>query len=137
MPDSKETVIHRYYEELFNRGRVELVDELLAPDYENHSPGSPEQARGRAGVVGVVRALRLAFPDLRYEIADQVVGDDAVAVRTLVTGTHLGDFFGLSPTGRKIRVSQMAFERFRGERIAAHHRVTDELSLMRQLGAVR
>ena len=46
MPMSKETVIRRYFEELFNEGRVALIDELLHPDYVNHSP-SPGVPVGR------------------------------------------------------------------------------------------
>ena len=67
---------------------------------------------------------------------DQITGSDAVAVRTTQTGTHLGSFFGIPPTGRRVRVSQMNFERFHGNQIHAHHRITDELSLMRQLGII-
>ncbi|OJY18400.1 MAG: hypothetical protein BGO98_32180 [Myxococcales bacterium 68-20] len=46
---------------------------------------------------------------------------------------HDGDFFGLAPTGRTFEVAQMTIERFRDGRIIAHHRLTDEASLMRQL----
>lgn len=81
----------------------------------------------------IVRALRAAFPDLRYTVEDLVVGDDAVATRTTMRGTHRGDFFGLAPTGRTVEVAQMTFERFREGRIVAHHRITDETTLMRQL----
>lgn len=136
MHSQKKALIRRYFEELFNQGKVELVNELLAPDYVNHSTASPEQSRGRDGVKDVVLALRTAFPDLSYEILDLVEGETAVAVRTRMTGTHLGDFFGTPPTGRSIDVSQITIERFRGCQIVAHHRVTDELSLMKQLGLV-
>jgi steroid delta-isomerase-like uncharacterized protein len=130
----KRSVIQRYFDELFNQGRLALVEELLAPDYVNHSPGSPDQPRDRAGVAAVVSALRGAFPDLHYQIEQLVEGPDAVAVRTTMTGTHRGDFFGLPATGRTIRVSQITIEQFRDGRIVAHHRLTDELSLLRQLG---
>ncbi|WP_053236941.1 ester cyclase [Sandaracinus amylolyticus] len=133
---TKTDVIRRYYDELFNAGRTELVHELLAEDYVNHSTGSPDQPRDREGVAQVVRALRVAFPDLRYTIDDLVASDDAVVARTTMTGTHRGDFFGIAATGRAIRVSQITIERFRGERIVAHWRLTDELALMRQLGVI-
>jgi steroid delta-isomerase-like uncharacterized protein len=135
MSDPKRAVIRRYFDELFNAGRVDIIDELLHPDYVNHSP-APELPPGRAGVAIVVRALRAAFPDLHYTIEDVVVGDDAVATRTRLTGTHRGDFFGVPPSGRTIAVSQMTIERFRDGKIVAHHRVTDELALLRQLGAI-
>ncbi len=128
-----ESVIRRYFEEIFNQGRVELIHELLAENYVNHS-ASPGVPLGREGVAVVVRAHRKAFPDLRYTIEEIVVGEKAVAVRTTITGTHRGDYFGLAPTGRAFRVSQITIERFRDGRIVAHHHVTDELSLRRQLG---
>lgn len=136
MNESMRHTIERYFSEIFNQGRVDLVDELLHPEYVNHSPGSPDQPRGRDGVKAVVQALRAAFPDLSYTVEDLVVGTDAVAVRTTMRGTHRGDFFGLPATGRTFAVEQMTIERFREGRIVAHHRVTDEAALLRQLGAI-
>ena len=132
MADDMRTTIARYFGELFGEGRLELVDELLHPAYVNHSP-APGLPPGREGVRVVVRALRAAFPDLRYTIEDLVVGHDAVATRTTMRGTHRGDLFGLAPTGRRIEVGQMTIERFRDGRIVAHHRLTDEAALQRQL----
>jgi steroid delta-isomerase-like uncharacterized protein len=126
-------LIERYFHELFNGGRVELIDALLHPDYVNHSPG-PGVPPGRQGVALVVGALREAFPDLHYRIEDLVVAPDAVAARTTMSGTHLGSFFGLPPTGKAVRVAQFTIERIRDGRIVAHHRLTDELAMRRQLG---
>jgi predicted ester cyclase len=64
------------------------------------------------------------------------VGPDAVAARTTMTGTHLGPFFGLPATGRPVRVAQFTIERIRDGQIVAHHRLTDELTLQRQLGLI-
>lgn len=133
---ANERTIRRYFGELFNEGRVELVPELLAEDYVNLSPGWPGLPAGRDGVVLVVQAMRAAFPDLHYDIDDLVVSEDAVATHTAVTGTHLGEFAGLPPTGRTFRIRQITIERFRDGRIVEHRRVTEELSLLRQLGAI-
>jgi steroid delta-isomerase-like uncharacterized protein len=134
--DPKARVIERYFAELFTDGHLALVDELLHPEYVNHSPGSPDLPRGREGVKIVVAALRLGFPDLRYTIEELVVGQEAVAARTTMRGTHRGVFFGLPATGRAVEVAQMTFETFRDGRIIAHRRLTDELALMRQLGVI-
>ena len=53
-----------------------------------------------------------------------------------MTGTHEGDLFGIAPTHRRVAVTQIQIERLRRGRIVAHWRVTDELTLMRQLGIV-
>jgi steroid delta-isomerase-like uncharacterized protein len=135
--EKKRIVIERYFNQLFNQGNVALVTELLHPDYVNGSPGSPNLPRDREGVAIVVKALRAAFPDLKYEIEDMVIGADAVAVRATLRGTHRGDFFGIAPTGKSIEVSQITIEHFKDGKIVAHHRVTDELTLQRQLGVVK
>ena len=129
-------LIRRYFEELWNRGRVELIPELLAESYVNHSPGTPDMPRDRSGVAGIVRAMRAAFPDLHYRIEQIVADDHAVTVRLDVTGTHTGDFFGVAPSRKSFRVAQINIERFENGKIVAHHRVTDELSLLRQIGAL-
>jgi steroid delta-isomerase-like uncharacterized protein len=136
MEDTKVAIIRRYFAELFNQGQLQLVPELLHPQYVNHSPGSPDLPCGRDGVALVVQALRRGMPDLQYDIDEMVVGEDAVAVRATMTGTHNGDLFGMMPTGRRVEVKQMTFERFLDGRIIAHHRLTDELSLLRQLGVL-
>jgi predicted ester cyclase len=80
--------------------------------------------------------MRAAFPDLRYDIEQIVEGANTVAVHLTVTGTHLGDFFGTPPSGRSFRVMQINIERIAGGKIVAHRRLTDELSLLRQIGAI-
>lgn len=130
----KKSVIERYFGELFNEGKVELVSSLLHPNYVNRSPGSPDLPTGRDGVPIVVKALRAAFPDLHYTIEGLVIGEDAVAVRCRMRGTHEGALFGTPPTHRAIDVMQMTIERFEGDQIIEHHRLTDEMAMMRQLG---
>lgn len=127
----------RYFEEVWNRGRIGALDDLLTADYINHNPSTADPPPGPAGLKPIVVAIREAFPDLHYEIRDIVATDDTVVIRVRMTGTHRGDLFGLAPTGKRIAVDQINIERIRDGRIAEHWRVTDELSLMKQLGAVR
>jgi steroid delta-isomerase-like uncharacterized protein len=129
-------IIELYFEELFNQGRTELVEELLSPDYVNRSPGSPDLPTGREGVAIVVRALHEAFPDLRYTVLDQIASEDAVWTRTRLTGTHRGPLFGIPASGRAVQVEQVTIERFRGGKIVEHWRLTDDFAMMRQIGMV-
>jgi predicted ester cyclase len=131
------TIAHRYFEEVWNRGHVDVLDELLAPDYVNHTPSAGNPAPGPNGLKPIVLAIRRAFPDLHFTIEDVVVTQDAIAIRTTMTGTHEGELFGIAPTHRAVRVMQIQIERLRKGRIVDHWRVTDDLTLMRQLGVVR
>lgn len=126
----------RYFNEVWNGGDVTALDQLLAPSYINHTPSTPNPPPGPAGLKPIVLAMRTAFPDLHYEIKDLIATEDSVVMRVLMTGTHRGDLFGLPATGKKVSVEQINIEHIRDGRIVEHWRVTDELQLMRQLGAV-
>lgn len=126
----------RYFNEVWNRGNVTALDQLLAPSYINHTPSTPNPSPGPEGLKPIVLAMRSAFPDLHYEIKDLIATEDKVVMRVVMTGTHRGDLFGLPATGKKVSVEQINIEHLRDGRIVEHWRVTDELTLMRQLGAV-
>lgn len=127
-------VVTRYFEEAWNEGRVDVLDELIDAGYVNHSSSLPDPRPGPADLKRIVQAMRAGIPDLHYEILDMAVTADTVAVHLRVTGTHLGPLFGMAPQGGRIDVRQMQFESMRDGRIVAHWRVTDELSLLKQIG---
>jgi steroid delta-isomerase-like uncharacterized protein len=130
------TLARRYFEEVWNQGKVDVLDELLAADYVNHTPSTGHPPKGPGGLKPIVLAIRRAFPDLHYTIDDVIATGENVVIRTTMTGTHEGDLFGIPPTHRKVKVMQIQIERIKDGRIVEHWRVTDELSLMRQLGVV-
>jgi steroid delta-isomerase-like uncharacterized protein len=126
----------RYFKEVWNQGKLEVLDELLSPDYVNHTPSIGNPPPGPDGLKPIVAAIRRGFPDLSFELKDMVVTADAIAIRVVMRGTHLGELFGIPPTGRKVEVNQINIERIENGRIVEHWRVTDELALQRQLGLI-
>jgi steroid delta-isomerase-like uncharacterized protein len=125
-----------YFEEVWNQGRLDVLNRLMSPDYVNHSPSVPNPRPGPEDLKPIVTAMREGIAGLHYEILDMVVTPERAAVHLRVTGTHSGTLFGMPATGRHIDVRQMQFEWFKDERIWQHWRVTDELTLLRQLGVV-
>jgi len=117
-------VVTRYFGEVWNQGRVELLDDLLHPNYINHPSALPGQPAGPEGLKRVILAMRMAFPDLRYDVRDEAHDGDRVAVRVVKRGTHEGNLFGIAPTGRRIEVEQMQVERFHEGKIIEHWRTT-------------
>lgn len=129
-------IVSRYFDEVWSRGRLDVLDELLAPSYVNHTPSTPNPPPGPSGLKPIVAAFRTAFPDLRFTILDVVTEGERVAVRVRMEGTQDGPLFGIPPSHRRVSVDQINIELFREGRIVEHWRVTDELGLMRQLGVV-
>ncbi|SFW91330.1 ester cyclase [Amycolatopsis australiensis] len=106
------TDIVRRYLAAFNRGDLAAFDELIAPDYLNHSPSLPGLPPGPEGLKPIVEDLRRQAPDLRFEEVHLLEDGEFVAAHLLVHG------FGPQPA------RQMQIERLRDGRIVEHWRVT-------------
>ena len=120
--DRRKETVRRLVEEAVNGGREDLVDELFAPDMA-------ASAREWFG------AFRGSFPDVRMEVVELVAEDDTVVGRFACSATHLGEWRGHAPTGRRFEaVDEVYFFTFAGDRIAALWGVEDTLDRFRQLG---
>src|SRR5215472_1140366 len=95
------TILHRWFDEVWNQGREETVDELLAADGVGYGLGEGDAvARGPAGFKPFLRNMRAALPDVHVSIEDLIAEDDKAVARVVLTGTHLGDGLGFPSTGR-------------------------------------
>jgi steroid delta-isomerase-like uncharacterized protein len=103
-------IVRRFWG-VWEEGNIDLVDELLAPDYTNHTPASPDQPTGPEGVKGVVTMFRSAMPDLKVIVEDMIAEGDKVAVRYTLEGTHEGELFGVPPTGQRLSIKSISVER--------------------------
>lgn len=125
----------RVFDEIWSRGKLDLADELLAPEFVGHPIGLSEPFRGPEGAKEFIGRLREGFPDAAYEIEALVADGDHVAVRWVMTGTHDGEFMGIDPTEAQVRIDGMTFLRFEDGKIVEGKTLQDAISLMRALGA--
>ena len=133
--EARRARVHVAWEAVWDRGEVAALDDLLAPDYVRRSH-SGSTAQDREEFAASVLAVRDAFPDLRTSIDDMLVDGDRVAVRWHSLGTHTGEFLGVPPTGRPVRVSGATFSRFAGERIVEEWVTWDPRQLLSALGII-
>lgn len=121
--------------EAVGSGDLGTVRDLVHEDFLAHEgiPGAPP---GPDGFLAWVRALRAAFPDLQLDVHDVIVQGDRVATRLLLRGTHLGEFRGIPPTGRRIVVQQLQIFRLVDGRVIERWSCGDDLGGFRQLGVL-
>lgn len=124
--------------EMWGAGDLSVADELYAPDYVDHVGRGPEAGRvvGAAGIKQAVRLFRAAFPDLKYVVEEQIAERDLVWSRFSATGTHLGSFLGMAPTGRTVAYTGMDLNRIGKGRIVESWVNYDALALLQQVGLV-
>lgn len=137
-PDTLKQIALRYYDEIWSQGRLALVDELMADDYENCDPATPGgRVTGRDGLKGLVTSYREAFPDLRMRIIEQHAEGDVVVSRWHASGTHRGAMMGVPATGRRAEgIEGVTITRFRDGRIVQDRAVWDSAGLLRALGVL-
>jgi predicted ester cyclase len=127
--------IQRLYD-LINAGDIDGFGRQLADNFVEHNevPGIPPT---KDGVVLYFQALIAAFPDFQMDVEDVIAGGDKAVARVRVTGTHVGEFMGISATGMPVSVDLIDITRFGDDGLAREHwGVVDQLALMQQLGVI-
>src|SRR5688500_18223591 len=109
MSAENKTVVRRWFEEVWNKGRVAAIDELLAPNGVVHGLG--EDMQGAAAFKPFHAAYRDAFPDVKIELEDIIAEGDKVAFRWSATATHKGNGLNFAATNRPVRFSGMGIIR--------------------------
>ena len=132
--EAAKAVIRRNTEEVQGAGNFELFDELFADDFLDHTP-QPGRSPDKAGARELYKVLRDAFPDFHAVIHWQAADGDLVTTYKTYHGTHKGEFFGISPTGREIHFETVDAMRVRDGKITEHWGVANLFSLMQQVGA--
>lgn len=134
--EENKALARRYMEEVYAKGNLDVVDELLAEDIQDHEEFVDQKPAGRAGIKELVRAFRKAFPDISVTIDDLAAEGDRVFIRCSWEGTHQGELMGIEASGKRVFFTSMDEIRFGDARIKEHWGVTDSMGLMMQLGAI-
>ena len=133
MPDNK-SLIRRYYSELWNEWSRSVLEDLISPNIVFR--GSIGTAvNGIEEFKRYVSKIRAAFPDFHNHIEEIVAEDDKVVARLTYTGTHRGELFGFSGTGKKITYQGIAIFQFRDGKIVSGFVLGDTESLKRQIAS--
>jgi steroid delta-isomerase-like uncharacterized protein len=99
--EKNKALVREFFEEAWGKGNLAAVDEFMAADYVEH-PRPSTLSPGAEGLKQLIAAYRTAFPDLKATLDDIFAEGDRVAFRWNVSGTHLGDWLGIPPTGNHV-----------------------------------
>lgn len=125
----------RVFDEIWSKGKLDLADELLTPDFVGHPIGLREPFKGPEGAKEFIGSLREGFPDASFAIEEMIAEGDVVATRWVMTGTHDGEFMGIDPTERRVRIDGMTFLRFEQGKVVEGRTLQDAVGLLRALDA--
>lgn len=117
-----------------NAGNIDAAVESFAENAVDHDPAQG-QGPGRSGFRQFFSTLATAFPDAQIEPEHMVADDQHVSIAYTLTGTHQGEFMGVTATGKSINVRGVQIGRFESGQIVERWGSTDELGIMQQIGA--
>jgi steroid delta-isomerase-like uncharacterized protein len=129
--EQNKAVIRRLYLDILNTGKLELLDEVVAPGYVG-----PNGEAGPAGLAATIAPLRAAFPDIQWTLDEVLAEGDKVVVRWTWHGTHQAVFRGFAPSHRAVSNQAIAIYTLRAGKILAATLQSDRLGFFQQLGAV-
>jgi steroid delta-isomerase-like uncharacterized protein len=129
---SNKTIARRYFEDIWNKGDLAAVDELMAANVVGHVPGTT--LHGLETLKQRVSALYTIYAEPRFTVEDQIAEGDKVLTRWTFQGKHTGEYMGAAPTGKQVTVTGMNLFRLTGGKIAEIWLNADDLGELQQLG---
>jgi steroid delta-isomerase-like uncharacterized protein len=138
MSEQNKTLVKRWFEEVWNQGRSEAIDELFAADGIAHGLSEDDEnpLRGPAGFKIFHAKFRDAFPGMVVTVEDMVAEADKVAARCSVRGKHTGDALGFAATHSDMEIGGISIVRIADGKIVEGWNHFDFLKMYRQLGAL-
>jgi len=133
--EANKALVRRYFEEVWNKGNLDLVDELVSVDIVGHVREG--EFTGFEGNKQHVISFRTPFPDVHITIEDLIAEGDKVAMRYTVTGTHKDELMGIiPPTGKQVTMTGIVIFRIADGKFGEVWSIVDMLGLMQQLGVI-
>lgn len=138
MSDENVALIRRWFDEVWNKGREEAIDEMFAADGIAHGLNneSGKIMRGPVDYKPFFRTFRSAFPEIEVVVEDTVAEGDKVAARCLVRGKHQSDSLGFAATGQSTEFTGITIVRIEKGKIVEAWNNFDFMTMYKQLGAL-
>jgi steroid delta-isomerase-like uncharacterized protein len=136
MSADNKAIVRRLYEEVWSKRNLEVLNELISPSHALQGPNFSGSSIGPDAYKHQVLRFLEGYPDLRWAIEDLIAEKDKVVVCWTMSGTHLGNYRGVSATGKKISVDGVTIHQIARGKIMDSQSIWDTLGMMQQLGAV-
>ena len=138
MSEENKALLLRWFDEVWNKGRAEAIEEMFAADGLAHGlSGDPE-----APVVGPPAfkqfhaTFRGAFPNMIVSVDDMVAEGDKVAARCSVRGKHTGDHLGIAATDTPVDFTGITIVRIEDGKIVEAWNNFDFMRMNKQIGVL-
>ncbi|MEK6279671.1 MAG: ester cyclase [Acidobacteriota bacterium] len=136
--DDNKALLRRWFDEVWNKGRAEAIDEMFSADGIAHGlADTPENTlRGPAGFKPFHETFRGAFPDVEVVVEDMIAEGDKVVARCSVRARHSGDHLGIAASNSPVAFTGIAIVRIENGKIVEAWNNFDFMTMNKQIGAI-
>ena len=134
--EDNKRLVRRLYEEAFNEGDLDLVDEPVADDVVTRNPIILDAPTGQDSLRGGLEMNRKAFPDFHVEVEDLIAEGDRVAAFLTMSGTNEGDYSRGGATGKRGTMRAFFIWRIADGKLAESCGLADRFGFLQELGIV-
>lgn len=134
--EQNKSTSRRLYDEVYNKGNLSSISQFVDSKFVGYDPSFPEPTKGLDGFRDFVTSIRTAFPDVSMKVENIFGEGDHVCCRWSATGTHRGDFMGISATGKRFKITGTDTFRFSGGKIVENYCNWDALGMFKSLGLI-
>jgi steroid delta-isomerase-like uncharacterized protein len=134
--EANKGIARQFFTSILNGGNLELIGEIIAPDFVMHFPLLSRPARGQEAFKHFVTSLREAFPDIQYNPALEAGDRNMAAIRWTMTATHQQEFMGIPAKGNAVNLQGVAIFRIDQGQIVELWINENDLGLLEQIGAI-
>ncbi len=136
--EDNEAIARRIFEEVWQNHNYDVVDDLVAEDYELHDPTMPEDTEWPGGREGyrMMAEMGADIVDGPIEIKQLVPADDHVVIRWEQTGTHVGEMGTIEPTNQEVTITGIEIDRFEDGKLAETWQEVNLLTMLVQIGVI-
>ena len=133
--DGNKKVARFYIEEIVNKQKLELLNQVFADSFLVHILiDSTQNLHSIEAQAEFLKYLFKAFPDIHYTVGDIIGEGDKIAMRLTLSATHKDEFWGYKASGNRINyLSEIFFFRFTNGKVVESWVQFDLHNLFRQL----
>lgn len=134
--EENKAIVRHWFEQVRNKWNLDLIDELVAPNYVEHRRLGEVHFQGPEELKQMWVRAQTVVPDWHVTIEDMIAEGDKVAVRLSSSATHTFEWQGIPPTGKQVTGAGIDIFRIAGGKIVEHWYVSDTVGLLEQTGGV-
>ena len=134
--ETNKAIVMRAWEECFNQGNIDLIDELFDESYIERTPYSVIKQGGPERVKQAFEWMNSVFGDLHFDVEQMIAEGDIVVSRAMATGKHIGEFLGVSATNRPVRFAAIVISRISNDKHVEDWSFVDTYAILKQISSI-